>query len=255
MLKIISWNVNGFRSILKKGFLADVLEKDYDIICFQEVKISDFENVRQVIPTHYYIYGNLSSNCKNGVLVLSKIEANSVEYIIGHEEFDKQGRYIKIVYPEFILINLYMPHGGRDKSRLSFKLEVARILKSNLKQIVNNKVIIATDFNIARDDIDVCRANQNHNNIMFTKKERRIIDSILQIGFIDIYRELNPQKQEYTWWSYAFECRKRNIGWRIDYYFISESLYKDISNISILKEQAGSDHCPIIIEIKDVNNG
>lgn len=255
MLKIISWNVNGFRSILKKGFLADVLEKDYDIICFQEVKLSNLENIRRVVPTHYHIYGNITSNSRNGVLVLSKKKAISVEYKIDHKEFDNQGRYIKIDFPDFTLINLYMPHGGRDKSKLPFKIEVAKTIEQNLKQIVNRRVIIATDFNIARDDIDVCRANHNHNNIMFTDGERAIVNNILNIGYKDIYRELNPQKQKYTWWSYAFECRNRNIGWRIDYFFVSEKLMPNISSIHILTEQIGSDHCPIMIELEDTVNG
>lgn len=250
MFRLISWNVNGFRSILQKGLLEDIWNEDYDIICFQEVKLSDSEILRKAVPDQYHIYGNVTSNGRNGVLILTKKEASLVDYIIGHEKFDNEGRFIRVDFGRFSLINLYMPHGGRDKSKLAFKLEVAKILEKKLKQLLNTKVIIATDFNIARDDIDVCRAEKNNKNIMFTNEERLVISNICKMGYKDAFRELYPEKLEYTWWSYAFECRKRNIGWRIDYFFVTENFMEDVIKVDIMKEQMGSDHCPIIMEFK-----
>lgn len=250
MLKLISWNINGFRSILQKGFLENILNEAYDMICFQEIKLRDLEILRSVVPNQYYTYGNVMHNGRNGVLVLTKKEANLVDYRIGHEKFDNQGRFIRIDFSDFSLINLYMPHGGRDKSQLNFKLEVAKIFEEKLNQILDRKVIIATDFNIARDDIDVCRADQNHKNIMFTDEEKLVISNICKMGYKDAFRELYPEKREYTWWSYAFDCRKRNIGWRIDYFFVAESLMDNVIKVDIMKEQMGSDHCPIVIELK-----
>lgn len=250
MFRLISWNMNGFRSILQKGLLEGIWNEDYDMICFQEVKLSDLKILGKVVPDQYHIYANVTSNGRNGVLILTKKEACSVDYIIGHEKFDNEGRFIKVDFGEFSLINLYMPHGGRDKSRLAYKLEVAKILEKKLKQLLNRKVIIATDFNIARDEIDVCRADKNYKNIMFTNEERLVISNICKMGYKDVFRELYPEKIEYTWWSYAFECRKRNIGWRIDYFFVSEIFMEDIIEVAVMKEQMGSDHCPIIIEFK-----
>ena len=194
---------------MNKGLLPEFFKNGYDIICFQEVKLSDLDCIRKVVPIEYHIYGNITSIGRNGVLILSRIKAISVEYTIGHRKFDEEGRYIKAVFSDFILINLYMPHGGRDKSRLPYKIEVARVLVNCFEKIANKKVVIATDFNIARDNIDVCRTSQNHNNIMFTQEERTIINNIFNIGYRDAYREIHPKKAEYTWWSYAFDCRKK----------------------------------------------
>lgn len=250
VFKIISWNVNGFRSIIEKGYFDSILEGNYDIICLQEVKLADLESLQKVVSTEYYVYGNLSiQKGRNGVVVLSKKEADSVNDTIGHATFDIQGRYLKVNYNDFSIINLYMPHGGRDKANLDFKLDVSEKLQSLLVHMRDENVIIATDFNIARADIDVCRAEQNRNNIMFTPREREVVAKMDEIGFKDAFRELYPDKIEYTWWTYAFDCRERNIGWRIDYFFVSQKIMDKIEKIDILKTQMGSDHCPIILQM------
>lgn len=250
VFKIFSWNVNGFRSITRKGCLDSIWEGDYDIICLQEVKLSDLESLQKVVPTKYYVYGNLSmQKGRNGVVVISKREAKSIDYSIGHEVFDKQGRYIKINFNHFSVIDLYMPHGGRDKANLDFKIEVSEKLQSLLFRMRDQNIIIATDFNIARADIDVCKADQNRNNIMFTPREREVVTKIDEMGFKDAFRELYPDRIEYTWWTYAFECRERNIGWRIDYFFVSKKIMNKIKKIDVLKTQMGSDHCPIVLQI------
>lgn len=256
MTDILSWNINGFRSILNKGHWAEVCEKQYDIICFQEVKLSDAQILYDIAPKEYQIYVNLSkTKGRNGVVVLSKRRPVNVSYVLGHERFDEEGRYIKLDYNEFSLINLYMPHGKRDKSQLSYKLEVADLLCKSLSQLVGENVIVATDFNIAASKIDVCRAEQNYKNIMFTESERRVIQNICKMGYRDSFRELYPDKAGYTWWTYAFNCREKDIGWRIDYFFVTANLFNKTKRVEIQKEQKGSDHCPIVIRIEGEGNG
>lgn len=256
MPDILSWNINGFRSILNKGYLTEILEEAYDIICFQEIKMSDIQLLRDVIPKKYHIYANLSeAKGRNGVVVLSQEKPEVVTYTLGHERFDKEGRYIKLDYKDFSLINLYMPHGKRDKSQLSYKLEVAEVLKKKLKLLLDQNVIIATDFNIASDDIDVCRAEQNYKNIMFTEAERQIVRNVCEMGYKDSFRELYPDKVGYTWWTYAFNCREKDIGWRIDYFFVSVGMLKRTKEVKIQRTQKGSDHCPVLIRIKGKDDG
>lgn len=256
MPNILSWNINGFRSILNKGCWDDVLKKQYDIVCFQEAKLSDERILQDVVQEKYHIYANFSRvKGRNGVVVLSKSQPETVTYILGHEKFDEEGRYIRLDYEEFSLINLYMPHGKRNKSQLAYKLEIAELLERELKRLSGKNVIVATDFNIAASEIDVCRADQNYQNIMFTEAERQIVHNIREMGYKDSFRELYPDRTEYTWWTYAFHCREKNIGWRIDYFFVTDGILRRTEEVEIQKEQEGSDHCPIVIRIKDKQDG
>lgn len=251
MPNILSWNINGFRSILKNGHWDEVLAKQWDIICFQEAKLSEAQILREVVPEEYHIYVNFSKEKgRNGVIVLSKKRPETVIYTLGHKQFDEEGRYIKLLYKDFILINLYMPHGKRDKSQLGYKLEVAGVFEKELKQLLDKNVIVATDFNIAADEIDVCRAEQNHKNIMFTETERQIVRNICKMGYKDVFREIYPNRVGYTWWTYAFNCREKDIGWRLDYFFVTESVLIRTKEVEIQKGQMGSDHCPVMIRIK-----
>lgn len=256
MPNILSWNVNGFGSILKNGYWNEILTKQYDIICFQEVKLSEVQILYEVVPSEYHIYVNFSKvKGRNGVIVLSKKRPETVTYVLGHKQFDGEGRYIKLLYKDFVLINLYMPHGKRDKSQLSYKLEIAEIFGRELKQLLDSNVIVATDFNIAASEIDVCRAEQNYKNIMFTEVERQVVRNICEMGYKDAFREIYPNKVEYTWWTYAFNCREKDIGWRIDYFFVTESVLNRTEEVEIRKEQKGSDHCPVVIRIGGEEDG
>lgn len=251
MINILSWNVNGIKSVFERGYLDEILTGYYDIVCLQEVKTNDLKFIHRIVPSEYNIYANFSIyKGRNGVVILSKMPAVAIDYLIGHDEFDKQGRYIKVDFSNFSVINLYMPHGGRDKVNLNYKLEVVDVILSKLRNENNKDIVICTDFNIARSDIDVCRATQNYQNIMFTAEERKAVSRLCDIGYKDVFRALNPERIEYTWWSYAFNCRTRNIGWRIDYFFASERMMERTVLVEILKEQMGSDHCPIIMQIK-----
>lgn len=246
-MKIITWNINGLKSAVEKGDFNQLLNKQADIICLQEVKISDEEYIKSIIPSEYYIYINKAEkNGYSGVAILSKKKADKVQYKTEIKRFDEEGRYILLEFDKFILYNLYIPHGGRDKRNLEYKLNVCKEILYKLENnILNSKeIIVTTDFNIAHHEIDLARPKQNRKNIMFTEEERQIVDKILNIGFVDSFRYYTKEPGYYTWFPYAFDARNRNLGWRIDYIFVSNNLKKYIKSVKILKDIYGSDHCP-----------
>jgi exodeoxyribonuclease-3 len=252
-MKIISWNVNGIRSIYKKNFLNWFLKNKADIFCLQEIKAQ-----KEQIPSDllyqkdYYFYFNQAvKKGYAGVAVYTKQKPLKVKDRLGLDRFDKEGRILELEYSNFTLINLYMPHGGRQKENLSYKLEVYNYLLRYLKNIRkrNKNIILIGDFNIAHQDIDLARPKQNQNNIMFTPKERQQIDKIINLGFIDTFRKFHKEGGYYTWWPYMAKARERNLGWRIDYVFISKELAQWLKDAFIFSEITGSDHCPIGIEI------
>ena len=249
-MKIISWNINGLRSIYKKGFLKWLKEVDADILCLQETRVqweelsADFLNLK-----NYNIYFSQSSKKGYaGVAIYTKEKPLLVEKKLGLQRFDKEGRILKIKYPNFTLINLYLPHGGRSKENLPYKLKVYNQLLKYLEKIKNGKFILTGDFNVAHQEIDLARPEENKNNIMFTQKERNQIDKIIGLGFKDSFRMFNQEGEHYTWWPYFANARVRNLGWRIDYIFVSNSFSKNIKNAFILNNITGSDHCPVGIE-------
>ena len=248
-MKIISWNVNGYRAIMSKNGMSEILYNDPDIICLQETKLVEDFVFDEKIKERYYVFSNPSEDKgRNGVCILSKREPKEIIYKIGASEFDREGRYLEAVFDNYSIVNVYMPHGGRDKLRLDYKLKMAERLLERWKSIINRYVIIAGDFNMARDYLDVARAKANKNNIMFTERERFMINKICH-EYIDIYRYKNPNVQMYTWWPYAFNCRQRNIGWRIDYFLINHITGIVAYDINILTQILGSDHCPIELRI------
>lgn len=250
MYKILSWNVNGLRSCLRNGFEDQIWRLDCDVICLQEVKLSDTDILEEMLPDGYAYVDHLSSNKgRNGVVVFSRLQPKAVYKRMGLKEFDAQGRFLRIDFEDFILINLYMPHGGRDKKTLGFKLEAYEWLKKRMENLADKPVVLAGDFNIAAEDIDVCRAGQNRNNIMFTSEERQLICDMKQLGYVDVFRKLYPDKMAYTWWSYAFQCRERNIGWRIDYFWTTKEMFQYVECVEVLEQIKGSDHCPIMLRM------
>ncbi|MDD3098594.1 MAG: exodeoxyribonuclease III [Candidatus Pacebacteria bacterium] len=249
-MKIISWNINGLRSIYKKGFLKWLKEVDADILCLQETRVqweelsADFLNLK-----NYNIYFSQSSKKGYaGVAIYTKEKPLLVEKKLGLQRFDKEGRILKIKYSNFTLINLYLPHGGRSKENLPYKLKVYNQLLKYLEKIKNEKFILTGDFNIAHQEIDLARPEENKNNIMFTQKEKDQIEKIIGLGFKDSFRMFNQEGGNYTWWPYFANARARNLGWRIDYIFVSNSFSKNIKNAFILNNITGSDHCPVGIE-------
>jgi len=264
-MRIISWNVNGIRAAfknlafgenldslgIKKGFLKWLEESKADIVCIQETKACPEQLEPNLIrPNNYYSY--FSSAFKKGyagVAVYTKEKPIEVENKTGMKRFDGEGRVLKLQYPHFLLINLYLPQGGRKKENMGYKLEIYDFLLRYLKKIKNEKVILVGDFNVAHQEIDLARPKDNKNNTMFTLEERERIDKIIELGFVDSFREFYKEPGNYTWWPYYRNARQRNLGWRIDYIFVSKALVPKIKKAFILKDIKGSDHCPIGIEI------
>lgn len=250
-MKIVSWNVNGLRSVYKKNFLSWLEETNADIVCLQEIKTQQAQLPSELItPNSYESYFNSAvKKGYAGLAVYVKKEPLSVERKLGIKRFDQEGRILKLNYSDFILINLYLPHGGRQKENLAYKLEIYDLLLDYLDKIKHKNVILIGDFNIAHEEVDLARPKQNQKNTMFTPEERRRIDKIVSLGFADTFRRFHQEGGQYTWWPYFANARERNLGWRIDYAFVSKSLSEKIKEAYIFKDVYGSDHCPVGIDI------
>ncbi len=251
-MKILSWNVNGIRAVYKKNFLNWFRKSQADIVCLQEIKAQKNQIPPDLLsPPHYFVYVNPARRKGYaGALIYTKQKPNEMNTKMGLERFDKEGRILELYYPNLILINLYLPHGGRQKENLDYKLKVYEYLLQRLKRFKNKKVILIGDFNIAHQEIDLARPKDNQNNVMFTAEERKQIDKIITLGFIDTFRKFYPHSSgHYTWWPYFYNARNRNLGWRIDYIFVSKPLALHLKKAFILPKVMGSDHCPIGIEI------
>lgn len=250
-MKIISWNVAGFRACLKKGFREFFDKIEADIFCMQEVKASkeqyDFH------PEGYFEYlFEAKRKGYSGTLIFSKIEPVSVIYGIGVEKFDIEGRSITLEFEEFYLVNFYVPNVKRTLERMDERMEWEQKVRKYLSKLDKKKpVIICGDFNVAHTEIDIKNAKQNIGNAGFTYEERENFSKLLSKGFIDTFRYYHKEeKDHYTWWSYMKGVRERNIGWRIDYFLCSKRFIHHVIDTMIFKEIYGSDHCPIGIEIK-----
>ncbi len=251
-MKIISWNVNGLRAVFKKDFLNWFKKENADIVCLQEVKAQEGQIPGSLVdPEGYFSYFSFAlKKGYSGVAVYTKEKPLTVEKKIGLKRFDEEGRVLRLEYEDFILFDLYMPNGGQQKENLAYKLEAYDFLLEYLGKIRGKSVILTGDFNIAHEEIDLAQPEENKNNIMFTPEERKQIDRLIESGFVDIFRKLHQgETGQYTWWTYFAQARSRNLGWRIDYVFVSEKMTKTVKNVFILPGVMGSDHCPVGIEI------
>jgi exodeoxyribonuclease-3 len=250
-MKIISWNLNGIRAANKKGFFEWFKQTNADIYCFQELKAQENQIPEELLNfkkyNHYFSVAEKKGY--SGVAVFSKEKPLKVSDELGFARFDSEGRMLKLEFKDFILINFYIPHGGRAKENLYYKLDVYKKIFTHLKKIENKNIILAGDFNIAHEYTDLARPRENENNIMFTEEERKQIDELISLGFFDSYRKLNPTKIQFTWWPYFAAARERNLGWRIDYIFVSKNMFPRVQRAFILDQVLGSDHCPIGIQI------
>lgn len=253
-MKIISWNVNGVRAVMKKGLTAFLKKERPDILCLQEIKINEAARAKENFDfKDYEEYWNPAEKAGysgTALLVKSlKFKVESYRQGIENEKFDREGRAQTLEFEKFYLLNVYFPHSNHELTRLDFKLEFNQAFLKYAKKLAAKKpLIIGGDFNVAREDIDLARPKDNIGNPGFTDEERRWMDKFLKSGFIDSYRYLHGQKIQYTWWSYRFGARSRNVGWRIDYFCLSEKLKKFIKKAFILDQVMGSDHCPMGIE-------
>lgn len=255
-MDIISFNVNGLRAILKKGFGKWFESRKPDVLCLQEIKadktqieLEEFLNLEG-----YNSYWNSAERKGySGVLVLSKEKPKNVGFGIGIEKFDNEGRLIRLKYPDFTLFNVYFPNGKSSDERLQFKLDYYDAfleLCENLRKH-GEELIITGDFNTAHRDIDLANPRENEKYSGFLPVERKWLDKLLNTGYIDTFRHFHPKESEmYTWWTYRFNARKKNIGWRIDYFFVTERLIDRVEKTSILSDVYGSDHAPILLKIK-----
>lgn len=249
-MKIISWNVAGLRACLKKGFAEFFYAADADIYCLQEVKALeeqiDFE------PAGYHLYINpAEKKGYSGTLIWTCYEPISVTYGLGIPEHDHEGRVITLEFEDFYLVNQYVPNAKDDLSRLDYRMTWEDDLRSYLKELERKKpVVMCGDLNVAHQEIDIKNAKPNMGHAGFTNEERAKFTELLNSGFIDTYRYYNPDKIEYTWWSYLRNARATNAGWRIDYFVVSESIIDKVTSTHIYTDVYGSDHCPISVDIK-----
>lgn len=251
-MKILSWNVNGLRAVYKRGFLDWLQASRADIVCLQEIKAQKEQLSSNLLkPKGYWAFFNCA--CKkgySGVSVYSKKKPLTVKKKLDLKRFDQEGRMLELQYPGFTLINFYLPHGGHQKENLAYKLAVYERLFAYLGRVHRKRVVLIGDLNVAHQEIDLARPKQNRNNIMFTLEERRQIDRLVKLGFIDSFRRFHPEGGHYSWWPYGYKARERNLGWRIDYAFVSRPLVTKLKKTFILLKVKGSDHCPIGLEFR-----
>ena len=241
-MKIFSWNVNGIRSVFKTTFQEWLKNNDPDIICLQEIKAEHSELTEEFTEIEgYYAYFNSGLRKGHaGVAVYTKAKPLSVETKLGIERFDDEGRCLKLTFKDF-----YIPNGARDKSNMGYKLDVYSKLFQIFKSLTDKPTILTGDFNIAHTEMDLTYPKQNKNNTMFTPEERKQIDTLLELGYIDAFRYKYPDKKAFTWWAYAFNSRENDTGWRIDYFFVTKSLQNSIKDVFTQREILGSDHGPL----------
>ena len=252
-MKIISWNVNGIRAILKKGFLDFINDFNPDIICIQETKAHP-EQVDLDLDNYKYKYWNSATKKGySGTAIFSKIKPISVQNDMNIEKHDDEGRVICMELKNYFLVTVYTPNSKRDLSRLDYRAkEWDRDFLIYLKELEKIKpIIFCGDLNVAHKEIDLKNPKTNKRNAGFTNEERLGFDNYINSGFLDTFRMYNKEPNHYTWWSYMFNSRAKNVGWRIDYFCISEILKKKITKSIILPEIMGSDHAPILIEIDE----
>ena len=253
-LKLISWNVNGIRAIAKKGFHEWLAKENPDILCLQETKAwrEQLDDSLTNIDGYTSYFSEAYKKGYSGTAIYTKEEPENVMHGIGVEEFDKEGRFVIAEYKEFVLFNIYYPNGKRDKERLQYKMDFYEAFQeyANSLKAKKKKLVICGDVNTAHKEIDLARPKENRNTSGFLPKECAWIDRFLADGYIDTLRMFNDKPEVYTWWDQITRARERNVGWRIDYFFISDNLKKNITNAFTLPDVMGSDHCPIGIELE-----
>ena len=249
-MKLVSWNVNGLRACVQKGFLEYFHEKDADIICLQETKLQAGQIDLELDGYEQY-WNYAQKKGYSGTAVFTRIKPLSVSYGVGDKELEEEGRIITLEFEDFYLVNVYTPNAKRDLSRLAYRLEWEDEMREYLKQLDQVKPVILTgDLNVAHRPIDLRNAKSNRGNSGFTVEECGKMTALLEEGFIDTFRYFYPdQEGAYTWWSYMSKVRERNIGWRIDYFIASERLAPKLKDASIDAHVMGSDHCPITLEL------
>ena len=253
-MKLLCWNVNGLRAIDKKGFFPWFQNEAPDILCLQEIKATPEQlppHLRN-LPGYHTFWNPAEKKGYSGVGTCSKIKPLSVKTGFGREEFDSEGRILITAFPTFTLFNIYFPNGKKNKERLQYKLDFYGAFLShadNLKAHKHN-IIVCGDFNTAHKEIDLARPKENERISGFLPVERAWIDMFVDHGYIDTFRKFHVESNQYSWWDLKTGARARNVGWRIDYFFVNKEFLPNVKNAFILQHVMGSDHCPVGIEIK-----
>ena len=254
-MKLISWNVNGLRAAMTKGFEEFFKKENADIFCIQETKMQESqidENIKNMLGDYYVYWNSAEKKGYSGTAIFSKIKPINVTYGIGIEEHDKEGRVITLEFKEFYMVTIYTPNSKRELERLEYRQIWEDEIRKYLSELDKRKpVIMCGDLNVAHKEIDLKNPKTNRRNAGFTDEERNKMTELLDNGFVDSFRYLYPDKEEcYTWWSYMFHAREKNVGWRIDYFIVSEKIKHKIEEAKIYQDILGSDHCPVGLEIK-----
>lgn len=253
---LVSWNVNGIRAIIKKDFAADVKVMDPDVLCLQETKgqPEDVKTALQLFP-EYHLAVNSSKARKgySGTAILSKEKPLNVFYDMGIEEHDQEGRVIAAEFENYFLVTVYTPNSGSELNRLDYRADWDDAFKNYILSLEDRKpVIICGDLNVAHQEIDIARPKANYNKSSgYTQTEIDGLTNLLAEGYVDTFRMKYPEEVKYSWWNYRFQARERNVGWRIDYFLVSEKLKEQVAEAHIYNEYFGSDHCPVAIKINN----
>ena len=250
-MKLISWNVNGLRAVLKKNFLEFLAAEKPDVLCLQETKCTP-DQVEQLWPASYTTFWNCAEKKGySGTAIFTKERPLKVTPHIGVAEHDKEGRVLTAEYADFFLVNVYVPNSKRELTRLAYRQQWDKDFLAYLKKLEKKKPVIwCGDLNVAHTEIDLSNPKANMKNHGFTPEERAGFDAVVKAGFVDTFREFEKNGGHYTWWSPMSNARARNIGWRLDYVLISQSLRPQLKRATILPQVMGSDHCPVVIEMK-----
>lgn len=252
-MKLISWNVNGIRAVVKKDFLSEVEKMNPDVLCLQETKAQDDQVVEALEELKgYHIYSNSAERKGySGTAILSKEKPISVQSDLGIEEHDQEGRVLTAEFENFYLVNTYVPNSGQQLVRLDYRETWDYALRNHLAKLEATKpVMLCGDLNVAHQEIDIARPKSNYNKSAgYTQREIDGLTAHLEAGYVDSWRVQHPEEVKYSWWSYRMGARKKNIGWRLDYFLVSEKLMPHVQETFILNDVMGSDHCPVGLEI------
>jgi len=253
-MRLLSWNVNGLRAVYKKGFVNWLMQDAPDVLCLQETKVTEDQIPEELgsLPGYFSYFGSGDRKGRDGVAIFSKTEPVSVQYSLGIEGFDDEHRAIAADFGDFLLINIYFPNGKASKERLDYKLKFYDHFLDNIDQLkkAGRNIVICGDVNTAHKEIDLARPRPNEKISGFLPVERAWMDRLVQRGFLDTFRVFHEQGGNYSWWDLKTRARERNVGWRIDYFFISENLRGNLKSAFILKDVTGADHCPVGIELQ-----
>ena len=250
-MKLISWNVNGLRACMDKGFMEYFKEADADVFCLNETKLQEGQ-IEMDLPGYNQYWNYAEKKGYSGTAMFTKKKPINVTYGIGEEEHDKEGRVITAEFDDFYLISVYVPNSQRELARLDYRMKWEEAFLNYVLKLEKKKpVIYCGDLNVAHKEIDLKNPKSNHHNAGFTDEERNCFSKVLESGYLDSFRFFYPDEKDiYSWWSYMFKAREKNAGWRIDYFVVSEKLKDRMEDAKIHPNVMGSDHCPVELDIK-----